>query len=594
MKKAPKSIIRILAAVLFLVGVTALQFQFSLVSFAAAKTWTGAGGDGKFSTASNWSTGTIPANGDSILFNVTGLASGTTAVTNDITGLTLVGITQSGSNSTYGAYSIVGNGITLSGTVDSSATVTTTNDVNYLSLNTDITLAGDTTFNNIYIEPGHTVTNAGYNITAHTDNICASISSPIVGSGNLTVTGSGTYGGSVGLTSNPGFTGAILVSSGEIIGPAGMFGSTGNGTTLSGSGSALVYAQSNVTGTEPLTLSGTGQFGIQWSSAHGCSGDNTDIPQYTDTWTAPVTLNSNFLYYGQDHDLTVTGSYTSNGYTFTQAPGSTGSITVPAQTTAPNNPLNLTATPSSTQAVLAWDVPSSDGGSAITDYIVQYKLSSAGSWTTFNDGTSTARTATVTGLTNGSNYDFRVAAVNSVGTGNNDTITAVPVAAAPTVASAVSFPRASVNTTSHNVVLNWTAPASNGGSAITNYLIEAKLSSDSSWSTVAHTAFTGTSFEIFNGLTDGATYDFRISPINAQGTGPGAAVTNYAYVSGTGSTGSIGNAGGTGAGQTVTAPNTGISPILKNLQVKSPFAVIIFGLASVAAVLFVAWPRRTN
>jgi hypothetical protein len=41
----------------------------------------------------------------------------------------------------------------------------------------------------------------------------------------------------------------------------------------------------------------------------------------------------------------------------------------------------------------------------------------AGSWTPFSDGTSTATTATVTGLTNGVNYDFRVAAVNGIGTG---------------------------------------------------------------------------------------------------------------------------------------------------------------------------------
>lgn len=36
-------------------------------------------------------------------------------------------------------------------------------------------------------------------------------------------------------------------------------------------------------------------------------------------------------------------------------------------------------------------------------------------WQTFTDGTSTATAATVTGLTNGSDYEFRVAAVNDVG-----------------------------------------------------------------------------------------------------------------------------------------------------------------------------------
>jgi hypothetical protein len=590
MKKLSKSVRRILVAVLFIVGVTALQFQFSLVSFAAAKTWTGAGGDNKFSTATNWSTGTIPANGDSLLFDATGLSANTT-LTNDISGLSLVGITESGTNTQFASYVITGNALTVSGTIAS--TVTSSGSTVGLVLDSNITLSADTTFNNVLVNAGHTIDTAGHNIIDHTDDVCTYFKSPIVGSGNLTVTGSGTYGGSVGLVANPSFTGLITVSSGTMIGPNGMFGSTGNGTTVSGTGSVSIYSQSNVTGTEPLTLGGTGTFGLQWSSAYGCSGDNAAHAPYTDTWTAPVIMNSNFLYAAQDHNLTISGSYTSNGHTWTQAPGYNGTITVPASTTAPSVPGNLVATPSSAQVALAWDVPSSDGGSVITDYIVQYKLSSAGSWTTFADGTSTARTATVTGLTNGSNYDFRVAAVNAIGTGSNDTITGVPVAAAPTVASAVTFPSASVNPTSHNIVLNWTAPASNGGSAITNYLIEAKLSSGSTWSTVTHTAFSSNSFEILTGLTDGATYDFRISPINAQGTGPSATILNYTYTSGTGNSGNIGNAGGVGAGQTVTAPNTGFSP-LKNIQIKSPFAVVIFGLASVAAVLFVAWPRRTN
>lgn len=45
-------------------------------------------------------------------------------------------------------------------------------------------------------------------------------------------------------------------------------------------------------------------------------------------------------------------------------------------------------------------------------------LSNAGSWGTFSDGTSGTPGATVTGLTNDTDYDFRVAAVNSVGQGD--------------------------------------------------------------------------------------------------------------------------------------------------------------------------------
>ena len=65
---------------------------------------------------------------------------------------------------------------------------------------------------------------------------------------------------------------------------------------------------------------------------------------------------------------------------------------------------------------LSWAAPF-DGGSAITDYVVQYSTDRK-TWITITDGVSTATTATVTGLTPRVTYRFRVAAVNVVGTGS--------------------------------------------------------------------------------------------------------------------------------------------------------------------------------
>ena len=85
--------------------------------------------------------------------------------------------------------------------------------------------------------------------------------------------------------------------------------------------------------------------------------------------------------------------------------------------TIPGPPTGLTTSIGNALVVLNWTAPSSDGGSAITDYIVEYKLSTDSNWSVFNDGVSTSTTATVTGLNNGVSYDFRVTAVNSVGAG---------------------------------------------------------------------------------------------------------------------------------------------------------------------------------
>ena len=93
--------------------------------------------------------------------------------------------------------------------------------------------------------------------------------------------------------------------------------------------------------------------------------------------------------------------------------------------TVPSTPLYLGAVAQNNQASLYWQVPSSDGGSSIIDYFVEYKLTSGSSWLTFNDGISVATTTNVTGLTNGTSYDLRVSAVNSQGTSTPSTVATV-------------------------------------------------------------------------------------------------------------------------------------------------------------------------
>jgi tripartite motif-containing protein 71 len=78
--------------------------------------------------------------------------------------------------------------------------------------------------------------------------------------------------------------------------------------------------------------------------------------------------------------------------------------------------LVATAAASASQVTLTWSVPVSNGGSAITDYLVEYKQTVNPTWLTFNDGVSTLTSATVTGLTASTSYDFRVSAVNAFGT----------------------------------------------------------------------------------------------------------------------------------------------------------------------------------
>ena len=82
------------------------------------------------------------------------------------------------------------------------------------------------------------------------------------------------------------------------------------------------------------------------------------------------------------------------------------------RTSAPGAPRNLTAVGGNGEVVLTWDAPSSDGGSAITDY--EYRINRSGPWIPIG---STDTTHTVTGLVNGTEYTFQVRAVNRIGKG---------------------------------------------------------------------------------------------------------------------------------------------------------------------------------
>jgi hypothetical protein len=140
--------------------------------------------------------------------------------------------------------------------------------------------------------------------------------------------------------------------------------------------------RSTTAGNKPASLL-SGQIGINERDA---------VIYYRDAATGAVTALSASIADGYAYDC---GAY---------------SAIVPAA------PTGISGTPGVGSVALSWTAPTNTGGVSLTDYVVQFSTDQS-SWTTFADGTSTATTATVTGLTGGTNYYFRVAAVNSVGTG---------------------------------------------------------------------------------------------------------------------------------------------------------------------------------
>lgn len=122
--------------------------------------------------------------------------------------------------------------------------------------------------------------------------------------------------------------------------------------------------------------------------------------------------------------------YGGNGGTVLKEASTTFDVGAP---TAPLQVNSVAAARGNTQITLSWSAPG-DGGSAITDYLIEQSDDGGNSWTTVADGTSTVRSFTVTGLTNAVTYSFRISAINTVGTGSaSETVSATP--AAPTRSS---------------------------------------------------------------------------------------------------------------------------------------------------------------
>ena len=196
---------------------------------------------------------------------------------------------------------------------------------------------------------------------------------------------------------------------------------------------------------------------------------------------------------------------------------------VPA--TVPDAPSALMAAAANTAVTLSWTAAASDGA-AVTNYMVEYDTDMNFSSSPTTVPTATAVTShTISGLTNGTPYYFRVAAVNSVGTGAyypGATDAAVSATPAPTAPSAPSALLAAAANTA--VTLSWTAP-SDGGAAITSYTIDYDTDMNFSSSPTTVPTVTAVTSHAVSGLTNATPYYFRVAAVNSVGTGayyPGA------------------------------------------------------------------------
>jgi len=171
-------------------------------------------------------------------------------------------------------------------------------------------------------------------------------------------------------------------------------------------------------------------------------------------------------------------------------------------------------------ATVTWTAPAANGGPAITSFeIVATPTSGTSPVVTRTGIARTATSGTVTGLVNGTTYTLQVRAVNLFGPGPlsaaSNPVTPVGLPGTPTTVVAIRG--------NASASLSWTAPASNGGSAITGYQVQVRTGT-----TVVRTdVLTGPSTStLVTGLTNGTAYNFRVAAVNAIGTGALSAASN--------------------------------------------------------------------
>ena len=96
----------------------------------------------------------------------------------------------------------------------------------------------------------------------------------------------------------------------------------------------------------------------------------------------------------------------------------------------PGAPTSVSGTKGNGSLTVAWVAPNANG-SAITDYEIYIGTSASGSFSLVADAVSATPGATVSGLTNGTSYYIKVAAVNSLGAGTMSAVSAAITPSAP-------------------------------------------------------------------------------------------------------------------------------------------------------------------
>lgn len=183
---------------------------------------------------------------------------------------------------------------------------------------------------------------------------------------------------------------------------------------------------------------------------------------------------------------------------------------------SPSPPENVDAVSGESYVYISWEVPTSDGGSTITKYLI-YRGTTSGDLVYLDDAVGILYFNDTTGL-DGTEYFYKVTAVNVIGeSAQSGEVSGLPFA----------YPGIPLNVNAISgdtyIYISWDQPDSVGSSAITNYVIYRGTTSQ------GETYLTEIGSVLFyndTSVTRGETYFYYIVAKNSEGPGPKSAEVN--------------------------------------------------------------------
>ncbi len=217
----------------------------------------------------------------------------------------------------------------------------------------------------------------------------------------------------------------------------------------------------------------------------------------------------------------------------------------------PKAPTGLALTVGNGKLTATWEKPTDTGGSPILRYAVEHreKREPEAEWPP-NPSASTADADTltldITGLTNGTEYEVRVYAVNDQGPGNPSDIAAATPATVPNVIRLEDGIRSPNGQHSIFITFPLLTESDTGGSKITQYDLRYKKSDVAGWTELTNITFIKTEGGIFitidtetiqakvasNPLLEAGTfYNIEVRAVNAIGAGDWSATVSVTTIS---------------------------------------------------------------